>query len=146
LALALWGVAGVTQKLATNHISNELSTVGFWVASLGVAGGILTTQHFDWNLPVVAWAAALVSGVLLGLALWIGFAAYRGGKASVVTALIALYPVVTVVLAVPLFGEAIDLRKAVAVVLALVAAVALTFEWPLQPKKASAVIETDTVE
>jgi uncharacterized membrane protein len=58
------------------------------------------------------------------------FAAYRTGKASVVTALTALYPALTVVLAVPLFKEGMNLRKIAAIVLALAAGVALTYEKP----------------
>ena len=64
----------------------------------------------------------------MGLALWTGFAAYRVGKASIVTALLALYPVVTVFLAMPLLGDGMDFIKATAIVLALVAGVAMTFE------------------
>ena len=58
------------------------------------------------------------------------FAAYRTGKASVVTALTALYPGLTVVLAVPLLHERMDVRKLIAIALALGAGVALTYEKP----------------
>ena len=67
------------------------------------------------------------TGVVMALALWVGFAAYRGGSATVVTALIALYPVVTVLLAIPLLGDSMNGVKAAAIVLALLAGLALTY-------------------
>jgi uncharacterized membrane protein len=61
------------------------------------------------------------------------FAAYRDGKASIVTALYALYPAITVALAVPLFHEPMFLRKGIAIALALAAAVALSCETAVLP-------------
>jgi transporter family protein len=130
LALLFFGIAGVTQKLSTNDISDELSTICYWLAALVVAGAVLVTQPFEWTLPVEAWTLALGAGVLAGLALWAGFAAYRGGKASVVTALIALYPIVTVVLAGPILGEEMNALKALAIGLAILAGLALGYERP----------------
>ena len=129
-ALALCGIAGVSQKLSTRDISDELSTICYWIAAVTVAIGILATQPFDWTLAPEAWALVLATGVVMGLALWVGFAAYRDGKASVVTALIALYPVVTVALAVPILGEGMNAIKALAIGLALIAGLALGYERP----------------
>jgi transporter family protein len=128
VCLLLFGIQGISQKLSTNDISDELSTICYFVGSGLVAGGVLATQQLDWSLPPEAWALALGSGVAMGLALWIGFAAYRGGTATVVTALIALYPVVTVLLAIPLLGDSMNALKGAAIGLALLAGLALTYE------------------
>jgi drug/metabolite transporter (DMT)-like permease len=48
------------------------------------------------------------------------------GKASVVTTIIALYPALTVVLAVPLLKEKLDGLRTLSVVLALAAGLALS--------------------
>ncbi len=74
---------------------------------------------------VDGWARDIAS--VGGLAL---FAAYRDGKASIVTALYSLYPAITVLLAVPIFDEKIAGMTWGAIVLALVAAVMLSFETP----------------
>jgi drug/metabolite transporter (DMT)-like permease len=59
-------------------------------------------------------------------------AAFRsGGKASIVTPLSGLYPVVTIPLAIILFQESVGLREWAGIALALVAGVALS----LEPKK-----------
>ena len=127
-ALVLYGIAGVTQKLATNDISCELSTVCFAAAFVAVAAVILTTERIDWNISRKDWLLAILFGVLIGLAMLTQFAAYLRGKASVVTPLMALYPAVTVMLAVPMFGEKLDSRKVAAIVLALASGTALSYE------------------
>jgi drug/metabolite transporter (DMT)-like permease len=137
-ALVLWGVAGVLQKVATNHISTELSTVLFALAFIPVAVVTALISPITLRLSAAAWVLTIAFGALIGVGTLVLFAAYRGGKASVVTALYALYPAVTVVLAVPIFNETIDPRKGVAIVLALAAGVALSYETQATPAVAEA--------
>jgi drug/metabolite transporter (DMT)-like permease len=114
-----------------HYISNELATICYWVVGIIASVVIVLTQPLEWSsLSPVAWAAVLGAGVIFGIASWIGLAAYRVGQAAIVTALIALYPVVTVVLAVPFLGEAMTPLKATAVVLAIIAGIALSYEKP----------------
>jgi len=129
-ALVLWGVAGVLQKLATNQISAELSTLCFTLAFVPVAAVVAAMFEVRWQLTPEAWLLVLLFGALIGFGTLVLFAAYREGKASVVTPVYALYPAVTVLLAVPIFREKIDLWRGVGIVLALVAAVALSHEKP----------------
>lgn len=131
VALLLWGVAGVTQKLATNHISTELSTVCFALAFIPVALAVMALWPVqNWRLPAKVWTLAVLTGVLISTGTLTLFAAYRTGKASVVTALTALYPALTAVISIPLFGERLDIRKGAAIAIALAAGVALTYERP----------------
>ena len=127
-SLVLYGVAGVTQKLATNDISCELATVCFAAAFVAIAAVILLTQPINGSISGKEWLLALLFGALIGVAMIVQFAAYSLGKASVVTPLMALYPAVTVVLAVGLFGETLDGRKVTAIVLAIAAGAALGYE------------------
>ena len=47
-----FGLAAVTQKIATNHISNELSLVCFALSFVPVSAAILVWGGpFDWKLP-----------------------------------------------------------------------------------------------
>jgi drug/metabolite transporter (DMT)-like permease len=128
MGLVLYGIAGVTQKLATNDISCELATVCFAAAFVAIAAMILVTQRFPENISGKEWFLAVLFGSLIGVAMIVQFAAYSLGKASVVTPLMALYPAVTVVLAVGLFGEKLDARKVTAILLAIAAAAALGYE------------------
>jgi uncharacterized membrane protein len=130
VGLVLYGVAGVTQKLATNNISTELSTVCFALAFIPVALVAMLFQPVNWHLTRVGWGLSVLTGALISTGTLTLFAAYRTGKASVVTALTALYPALTVLLAVPLFHERVDARKLFAIAMALGAGVALTYEKP----------------
>src|ERR687887_667917 len=87
IALALWGITGVTQKLATNKISSLHSFVWFSVAFVPLGG----------QLSVATIALAALGGVLNGAGALTSFAAFeRGGKASIVIPLVSLYPLVTI--------------------------------------------------
>ena len=130
IALVLWGVAGVLQKFATNHISTELCTILFAAAFVPVAIGLSLATDVNWHLSGKGWVLALLFGAFIGIGTLVLFAAYRDGKASVVTALYALYPAITVLLAIPIFHERLDVTKGLAIVLAIAAGVALSFESP----------------
>jgi bacterial/archaeal transporter family protein len=128
LTILLWGLTGLTQKLSTNYISVELSLILFSAAFVPIAAAILLFFPLNWHISPLAWFLAILGGVLNGLGVLASFAAFHhGGKASVVTPLIALYPVVTVALAVPLLHEAMSRREVAGIVLALLATVALSY-------------------
>ena len=128
-ALVLYGVAAVTQKLSTNHISAELCFIWFGAAFVVIGMVIMLVQPLDWRLSARTWFWTVLAGALNALGALASFLAYRtGGKASVVTPLAALYPIITVALAVPLFKEHVSTREVLGIVLALAAAVALSYE------------------
>jgi drug/metabolite transporter (DMT)-like permease len=133
VALVLWGVAAVLQKVATRYISTELSTVLFALAFIPVAVVLSIIYPIEWHSSGRAWGVATLFGALIGIGGLALFAAYRDGKASIVTALYSLYPAITVLLAVPIFHEKIAGRTWGAIVLALVAAVMLSYETPAAP-------------
>ncbi len=56
------------------------------------------------------------------------FAAYRHGKVSIVTPFSQLFPVITVLVAVPVYHETIDLLRRIGIVAALGAGVILSVE------------------
>lgn len=129
IALVFWGITGITQKLATNRISSALSFVWFVYAMIAISAvfGVLVPIH--WHVTAKIAAAAIVGGTLNGLGALTTFTALEsGGKASVVISLIALYPLVTVMLAVAMLHEHITAAQAAGVAIAVVAAVLLSLE------------------
>ncbi len=128
-SLVLFGLTFLTQKGATYFISEELSTVAF-TGSFIVLALVLscTDTSLDWDIPVRAGWLSLVIGVLMGGGVLTMFAAYRNGKASIVTPYSQLYPVITVLAAVPLFQESIDLLRGTGIVAAILAGVVLSME------------------
>lgn len=129
MPVLLWGVAGLLQKLCTQDISAELSTLCFLAALAATSLALWVAKPMDWNLTGSDWSYATALGLFLGLGNLTLLAAFSvGGKAAVVSPLAGLYSVVTVPLAVGLLGEKVRTREWLAIVLALVAVVALAVE------------------
>lgn len=139
LALLIFGITFITQKGATYFISDELSTVafaaGFVLLDLVL---FLTNRSLSWNIPAKAGWVSVFIGILMGAGSLTLFAAYRHGKASIVTPFSQLYPIITVLVAVPLYHEPINLLRGIGIVAALGAGVILSIEKTDSP----AVLET----
>jgi drug/metabolite transporter (DMT)-like permease len=129
LSLVVFGITFLTQKGATYFISDELSTViytvGFVLLDFVL---VLSDRTLSWNIPKTAGWVSVFIGVLMGVGSLTLFAAYRHGKASIVTPFSQLFPVITVIVAVPLFHESIDLLRGAGIVAALGAGVILSTE------------------
>jgi drug/metabolite transporter (DMT)-like permease len=128
LTLLLFGMSCITQKLATRCISDELSTIFFTIGFVPLAIVIWVAGTPPWNLSVKDWVLGIVVGLLMATATLALFAAFRRGKASVVTPLVALYPLVTVILAVVFLNEHLDSIKIAGIAIALIAGMALSKE------------------
>jgi transporter family protein len=129
LALVLWGVTGVTQKLSTNRISSERSFLWFCWAMVVLSGAVLVVARPHWGLGQVVVLCSIGGGALNGLGAWTSFRALEsGGKASIVISLISLYPLLTVALAVVLLGERLTWMQSAGAVMAIAAAILLSLE------------------
>jgi uncharacterized membrane protein len=134
--VALWGLASLIMKVATRDVSAAQSTFWFLAAFVPLAGLILIWQpalivpdKIHWNWHWTDWLAVSALGATYGLGNLSVLAAYRaGGKASVVTPLTGMYPVVTIPLAIGFFGERVGWLRGTGMLLALAAAAALAFE------------------
>jgi len=129
IALVFWGITGVTQKLATNRISSELSFIWFAYAMIAISAVLVAFVPIHWHVrPLILWAA-VAGGALNGFGALTSFTALEsGGKASVVISLISLYPLVTVAIAVTFLHERLTLAQAAGVAIAIVAAILLSLE------------------
>lgn len=143
LALVFFGTSGITQKLSTNDLSTELSTLVFTGAFVAVALAIVAAGKVDWNMSAGAAGEAIGVGLLFGLAIITQFAAYRWGSASVVTVLTSLSQVLTVLLGVLFLHQNLGLLKGAGVVLGLIAGAALSYEG--KPAPAAEVPKQDLV-
>lgn len=129
-AMVCWGVFSATQKVSTNHVSAELSYLAWCAAFIPIALWIIATKPLNWNMSVPLVCSGLAAGALNGFGVVAAFAAYRyEGKAAIVTPLAAaVQPLVTVVLALAFLGERIGYIEVLGIVLAIVAAIALSYE------------------
>jgi len=128
-ALLAFGLAAVFQKLATNRVSAETAFATFAAGFVPPSILILLLGPVGANLPLAPVLWAIAGGLLNGLGVLATLAAYRrGGKASVVTPLAAVYPMVTVVLAVVFLGEKLVAVQIGGILLALIGGVLLSRE------------------
>jgi bacterial/archaeal transporter family protein len=129
IALVLWGITGVTQKLSTNRISSARSFLWFCWAMVALSGVVLIVAHPHLGLARAVVISAIAGGALNGLGAWTSFRALEsGGKASIVISLIALYPLLTVLLAVLILGERLTVMQMGGAGIAIIAAILLSRE------------------
>lgn len=129
--ILLWGVAGLLQKVSTNHVSGELAALWFLGAFIPVAVVVLWREPLPGGIASRTWLLVAGLGFFFALgnaALLAAFAS--NGKASIIAPLASLYPIVSVPLAIGLLGEKIGLRETAGITLALVAVVAMSWERP----------------
>src|SRR5438477_6487693 len=129
IPIMLWGIAGLLQKLATNDISGELATLWFLAAFVPVAICILTQQSLPAGIAPRIWLLVTALGLTFAVGNYALLAAFASnGKASLITPLSGLYPLVSIPIAILVLGERIGWRESVGITLALVAAAALSCE------------------
>ena len=130
LALALYGIVGLLQKLTTNRISADAALVWYSLGYLSL---------FPWFLAASSLAGIAAGTALLGLS--VGFTARSGeyflftslgsgGKASVTVPLTSTYPLVTLLLATGFLAEKLTLRQWAGIALAVAAGVLMSYEDP----------------
>ncbi len=131
--IVLWGLSGFLQKVATNHISGEAAALVYLGAFVPVA--VALALRSPWpdsaRLTPAVWATVLALGFFLAfgnLAILAAFA--RGGQAAIIAPLTALYPVVSVPVALVLFHEKLGSREMAGIVFALASVAALSRESP----------------
>lgn len=135
IALVFWGITGITQKLATNGISSQLSFMWFAYSMIAISAVLMVMAPMHWHVrPLIFWLA-VGGGTLNGLGALTCFVAMEsGGKAAIVTALISLYPLLTVAFAVIVLHERLTAGQGLGLVLAIVAAILLSMEPAAPPK------------
>jgi drug/metabolite transporter (DMT)-like permease len=127
--IVLWGAAGFLQKLSTNHISGELSTLCFLGAFIPFGVLFLLKEPLPAEITPTTWLLVIAQGFFLALGNYAVLVAFASeGKASIIAPLSALYPVVSVPIAIFFLGEKIGSREALGVLLALASVVALSWE------------------
>jgi uncharacterized membrane protein len=127
--VVLWGICGLMQKASTDHVSARVSAICFLLAFFPVAAAIMAYDPLPSAISPSTWALAAAVGFTLAfgnLTVLLAFA--HGGKASIITPLAGLYPVVSIPLAIGLLeDEEINLRVLLGIVCALAAVVMLSY-------------------
>jgi transporter family protein len=136
--IVLWGVCGLLQKMATNHISARLSAIWFLLSFLPVAVVTLWYDPLPSGLPARAWILAAAFGFTLALGnLTVLLAFESGGKASIIAPMCGLYPLVGIPLAIVLLQERIGWRETAGIGCALAAVALLSYPSPAEESAAA---------
>lgn len=142
-AIVLWGITGLMQKAATNHISARTTAIWFLLAFIPVGIVILFRDPLTSNLDAKSWLLATLLGFSLALGNYTLMQAFAsGGKASIIAPLAGLYPLVSIPIALVGFHERLGWREASGVALALFAVLLLSMQSESQPVTPAA-LDTD---
>lgn len=126
LALILWGVWGLFQKLATNQMSPRSVYYVSALGALSVVVVLLSTSSFPTHLNFEGVLFGALAGVCSSLGGLLFLQAMGKGEAAVVITFTALYPAVSVILSFLILHETITLKQGIGIVLALFSMVLLT--------------------
>jgi transporter family protein len=101
-----WAGWTIFAKLGSNQIPPEASQFLFAWGAFPVALLLLGSRHFKLEKNPKGIFYSVANGVLSGIGSWALFAAYRtGGNTSVITAVTAMYPLISVMLALLVLRE-----------------------------------------
>lgn len=133
LVIILWGVVGLFQKLGSNRMSPKGIIVWLTVGYILLVPWLLTKASLN-HLGLRDIAIGVVAGLTNGLGAWYLFASLdAGAKASVAVPLTALNPLITILLAMAILSERLTPLQWFGVVLAIVAAVMISYETQTVP-------------
>ena len=133
--ILLFGLSGFLQKIATQHLTAAQAALCYLGASIPVALWYGITEPWPTTISTSSWVLVTSLGFFLGLGNLAVIAAFgAGGKASVISPLSNLYPVISLPLLL-LLGERIGPREWTGIVLALVGAVGLGWDTSAETPK-----------
>jgi transporter family protein len=120
LCVLCWGGWALLSRLGSREIPPQTMQFLFTIGTLPVGLALLIARKFKMERSPKGITYALLNGVLAGVGGLALFAAYHTGSN---TALVALYPMITVVLAVVLLRERFRLVQVIGLGFAIVAIV-----------------------
>ncbi len=125
-AMLCWGLWAFFPKLSLSRISPSSSV---FFEACGVMATSLVVVFLlgpGLEIDIEGGFYAILTGVFGTIGLYFFFCAAKTGPISVISALTAIYPVVTVGLAVIVLHERLEMRQLIGVMLALAAAALLS--------------------
>jgi bacterial/archaeal transporter family protein len=120
-ALFFWGFWGFLPKIATSYIDPKSALVYEAVGSFVVGAIALIIMQFQLEFHPKGAGLAAITGMLGLLGAFCFLLALTKGQASLVVAISALYPVISILLAVSVLHEPLTLRQGVGIAIAVLA-------------------------
>lgn len=130
IAMVLWGIVGLLQKVTTNRIPADAVLIWDRIGYVVILPLLVIHVRLN-NLGPEDILIGTLDGITNSLgALFLYMSLESGAKASIAVPLTALYPLLTVLLAVALLGERVTPFHWAGIILAVVAAVLMSLETP----------------
>lgn len=130
IAVVLWGVVGLLQKVTTNYITADAVLIWDRVGYLCLLPWLLATTSLS-NLGSGDLLIGTLAGIANSLGAWFLYASLESGaKASIAVPLTSLYPLLTVLMAMGFLGEKVRPLQWFGIALALIAGILMTLETP----------------
>lgn len=122
-ALVLWGVWGFLPKIATKYIDPKSALVFQAIGSLIVGIGVLIAfkDQIQWQTTGAFWS--IVTGVFGMLGSLFFLQAVSRGKVTAIVTMTALYPLISILLALVILKEPFGIKQGLGVACALAALV-----------------------
>ena len=118
LALTLWGLWGFLIKIASFTLSPKSAMVYDLVGNVVILLILLLVMKFRVEFETKGVAFAILAGISVGLGSLAFIYALSKGKAVLVMAITALYPVITILLSLIFFKEPISVKQMAGIVAA----------------------------
>ena len=129
LCVVCWGGWAICSKLGSTQIPAKEMQFLFTLGTLPVALALVIARRFRFERSLKGILYGTANGVLSGIGGLALFAAYRsGGNTAVVTAVTALYPMITVLLAILILRERLNWRQGIGLACAAAAIVIFSLE------------------
>jgi transporter family protein len=129
IAILLWGLCGLLQKMSTEHISARLSAIWFLLSFFPIAAFIIWRDPLPPGMSIRSWLVAVAIGFTLALGNFTILMAFAsGGKASIIAPMAGLYQLVSIPVAVLAFGDKLGWRQAAGIACATLAVVMLSYQ------------------
>ncbi len=125
LAMVLWGVWGLFQKLATNEMSPRNVYFASALGAVSVVLALLATTKFPIPMNYEGAFFGVLAGVCSSLGGLFFLQAISRGEVAIVITFTALYPLVSIILSFILLHETITLKQGIGIVLAIFSMVLL---------------------
>lgn len=132
LSIVLWGLTGLLQKMSTNDLPASRSAIWFLLAFQPVAVLLLFYDPLPADMTWQTCGIAATVGFTLALGNFAVLAAFANhGKASIISPLTNLYPLVSIPIAILALDEKLNSwREGAGIVLALASVAMLSYETP----------------
>ncbi|MFQ5944453.1 MAG: EamA family transporter [Anaerolineales bacterium] len=120
-AFFVWGLWSFIPKITVKYISARSAVIYEVLGGIIVAAIVLYSVHFRPDVHPKGVALGITTGVLGFLGALFFLVAVSKGPVSLIATLTALYPVISILLAILVLNEPITLKQGVGIVFGLVA-------------------------